>query len=147
MNALMLGTLECLFDTVCLGFLWSMQSDRPPPLPLTTETVEPSSQFMTNSTVAALSDKLFIEVWESQDVNYSEFFRQCNPTRCTYAYVSRANVGFIIATVFALIGGLSSVLKLAAPFLVKLNRFIVKRLSSRTAPEPVTSISQGFVSV
>ena len=147
LTALMLGTLECLFDTICFEFVWSIQSGGSAPLPLTTETVGPPSQFTSNSTVAALNDKLFIEVWESQDVNYSEFFHQCNPARCTYSYGSRANFVYIFATLFALIGGLSSVLKVAAPFLVKLNRFIVNRVSFRTTPAPVTSISQGFVSV
>ena len=144
-NALEQGTLECLYDSACLELLWSVKPNGSPPSPLTRNNINSSSQFLPNSTVASIIDQLFLEEWESQNVSYTDFFRQCQPTRCTYSSVSQGNIVYVLTTLIALLGGLSMILKLMAPFLVRLYRIISKNRSSATIPRTVMPISQGIV--
>ena len=147
-NALEQGTLECLFDSICLGLLWSMKPNgSPPPPPLTMNHINSSSRFMPSSTIASIIDLLFLEEWESQNVSYADFFRQCQPTVCTYSSVSRGNIVYVMTTLIALLGGLSMILKLLALFLVTLYHTISSKRPSPTTSQTVTSTRQGIVSV
>jgi hypothetical protein len=146
-NALEQGTLECLFDSNCLGLLWSVKPAGSPPSPLTMSNINSSSRFMPKSTIASIIDQLFLEQWESQNVSYADFFRQCQPIICTYSSVSRGNIVYVITTLISLLGGLSTILKLLVPFLVKLYRAISKKISSPVTLRTVRSISQGIVSL
>ena len=146
-NALEQGTLECLFDSQCLRLLWSVKPDGSPPPPLTMNNTIMPSRFMPNSTIASIVDQLFLEAWKSQNVSYIDFFRQCQPILCTYSSVSRGNIVLVMTTLIALLGGLSMILKLLAPFLVRLGQAISRKRSSSTALQTLTSVNQGIILV
>ncbi|CAF1690681.1 unnamed protein product, partial [Adineta ricciae] len=49
---------------------------------------------------------------------------QCSPKECTYTYEQRFNRAFIIATIFGIVGGLSTALQILIPLFVILLRRI-----------------------
>lgn len=146
-SALEQGTLECLFDTHCVRLVWSVKLDGSPPQPLTTNSTTLRSRFLPNSTIGSMVDQLFLETWKSQNVSYIDFFRQCQPILCTYSSVSRGNIVLVMTTLIALLGGLSMILKLLAPFLVRLGLTIFRKRSTSTALPTVASVNQGITLV
>lgn len=65
------------------------------------------------------------------NISHSQYFDQCQVSLCTYSVTSRFNLLYIITTLIALIGGLTKVLRILIPPIVK---FIRRRF---VPPPPV----------
>jgi hypothetical protein len=74
-----------------------------------------------NTTIQELVDDLMIEKWNGSTM-YERYYNQCQPTQCSYAIEARNDVVHIFTTLFGIIGGLTTVLMLIIPRLVKLIR-------------------------
>ncbi|UJR29660.1 hypothetical protein I4U23_017208 [Adineta vaga] len=86
--------------------------------------------FDINSTIGSIMDKAMIEKWTSK-VNYTNYYDQCRPIYCKYTYVNKNDVIYIFTTLFALIGGLVSILQLLVPCFVKLIRKMIRKWQQR----------------
>ncbi len=51
---------------------------------------------------------------------YERYYNQCQPAQCTYIYDTRNDVIYIVTTLFGIAGGLTTVLKLILPRLIRL---------------------------
>jgi hypothetical protein len=74
-----------------------------------------------NSSIKELVDKLMIEQWDVSPL-YETYYNECRPTQCTYKLETNNDIIYIITTLFGVAGGLSTVLKIIIPRLIKLVR-------------------------
>ncbi|CAF4216179.1 unnamed protein product, partial [Adineta steineri] len=77
------------------------------------------SIFDLNTTLSTIIKSDFIEKW-IQNINYSLYFNYCAPKLCFYTINKRFNIYYIITTIISVYGGLSIVLSLIIPAIVKL---------------------------
>lgn len=93
-----------------------------------------ASRFLPTSKLEGIISELLIEEWlPSSDVN--AHYEHCRPKVCTYTYVSRFEVIYIVTSVIGLFGGLSIILRLIIPLLIRvLIRQIEKRRQARIEP-------------
>ncbi|CAF1633602.1 unnamed protein product, partial [Adineta steineri] len=118
LEALLQSTLDCLYEIECLHLL----SDYFPVLNHMDvnwiDSVLTSKQ--QNLSVNDYFNNLFIEEWLPQ-INYSEYFNECQPSVCTYTATDRANISYAITLFISLYGGLVIILRLIASFLVSVS--------------------------
>ncbi|CAF3948424.1 unnamed protein product [Adineta steineri] len=76
------------------------------------------SIFDLNTTLSTIIKSGFIEKW-IQNINYSLYFNHCAPKLCFYTINKRFNIYYIITTIISVYGGLSIVLSLIIPAIVK----------------------------
>ena len=65
-------------------------------------------------------DNLFVQEW-STEVNYSEYFSQCAPALCIYTKTDHNNLSYTITLLLSLYGGLTIILRILTPLLVKIS--------------------------
>ena len=79
------------------------------------------SRFLANSTVQSIVENIMVDQW-IRNLSYPNYFDQCRPVSCKYSYSQKNDLLYMITTISALIGGLSSVLQVTVPRCVKLSR-------------------------
>jgi hypothetical protein len=119
-QSLLQSTLECFYDQECIDQLQSFISWSPSINP-TALNASLSSLYSVNSSVGDLIDKLMIEQWDVSPL-YERYYNECRPTQCTYKLETNNDIIYIVTTLFGIAGGLSTVLKIILPRLVKLVR-------------------------
>jgi hypothetical protein len=80
-----------------------------------------SSRYYPNSTVFDILSTLGIEDWNA-NINYSLYYNNCNPINCIYTITKKFNIPTVITTVVGLIGGLSVILRIVLPPIIKFFR-------------------------
>ena len=120
MEALLRSSFECFYNQTCISQLQSYYV-LSQPIPGTELNQLLSSQYSPNSTVQEMVDKLMIEEWNAS-VFYDKYYDQCQPKQCSYSYQTRNDAIYIITTLFGLVGGLITILKIFVPRLVQLLR-------------------------
>ncbi|CAF4190583.1 unnamed protein product, partial [Adineta steineri] len=108
------STLECFYNQSCLNLIQQYTNYKARINPIIPSN---SSQFSMNTTMAELIDHLFIEEWAT-NINYSTYFEKCLPLSCSYTYIQRFNLFYIITLLLGFQGGLTIVLKWICPKLV-----------------------------
>jgi hypothetical protein len=73
-----------------------------------------------------LVEQLMVDEW-SFNASYDSYFAQCNPSICTYTYVTQFDILFIITTVMGIIGGVVTILMLLTLPLVSFTRRFLYR--------------------
>ena len=71
--------------------------------------------------MADILDALAIEDWNEQ-INYELYYNHCNPINCFYTVTKKFNIPTVVTTITGLIGGLSVVLRILIPLVVKFLR-------------------------
>lgn len=79
------------------------------------------SQYNVTTKIEEIINNLMIEQWNSQ-TSFNSYFKQCSPQTCTYTYSKQADLQYMIATIFGLIGGLTTIFRIFVPNLVKFLR-------------------------
>ncbi|UJR34132.1 hypothetical protein I4U23_021539 [Adineta vaga] len=133
-----LSTLECFYNQSCLNLLHQYTNNENSSIPLSTN----FSSFLPNTTINELISHSFTEKW-SKNPNYSSYYNQCLPSLCSYTYVAKFNVLYIITLFLSLQGGLTLVLTWICP---KIIRIILKiyhyyRRRRRTSVHPDNSLT------
>ena len=80
-----------------------------------------SSRFTITSPIGDIIANMMIEQWQ-RNISYADYYAQCQPIYCKYSYARQNDALYIITTITALIGGLSSALQMFVPRVVKLLR-------------------------
>ncbi|CAF1006346.1 unnamed protein product [Adineta steineri] len=135
-EALLQSNLICFFNQSCIDGLRKaiLFKDN-----FTTSALDQSKLFYfnPNSTIRSMMEKAMVEKWVNSS-NYDEYYNQCRPIYCKYTYKNKNNTIYIITTLFALIGGVSTVLRFIVPRFVKLLRkILLRRQQRRTAIDTV----------
>ncbi|CAF1220689.1 unnamed protein product [Adineta steineri] len=126
-EALLQSTLQCFYDQNCID---ELQLYLTTASPLNATALDPSlsSQYSEYSTIENLLNILMIEKWNPTQM-YDQYYDECQPIECTYTIKTRNSVIYIITTMFGIVGGLITVLKLVVPQVVKFIRKKRSRLS------------------
>lgn len=130
--ALRQSSLACFYEVSCIKSIEEfLQVDMAPTMSVVPLSALQESQFNVNSTIDQLLFKAMTERW-TQNISHAQYFVQCRPTSCTYSFASRFNILYIVTTFIGLIGGLTKVLRLLVPGIVK----IIRR---RLSPPPISA--------
>ena len=78
------------------------------------------STFNVNDTMETIISRMFINRWE-EEVSYDGYFQGCGPRECTYTSYYRFDPLDIITTFLSIFGGLSTVLRVLVPILLKIS--------------------------
>ncbi|CAF4822219.1 unnamed protein product, partial [Rotaria sp. Silwood2] len=121
------SSFECFYESWCLSLIMNVSKTNMRPEPLHIQ-----SRFEHNTSLKKLLDELMIEQI-TMTVNFSSYYSICNPKYCTYSYIHRFDILFIITFTAGAFGGILTVLKFIAPFLIKLAYWIYS-LKNRDGP-------------
>ena len=113
-DAAFASSFQCFYDPECLSLIYPPTSRDGKPSPL----VNPS-RFARNVTLQMLLNELMIEE-NKTDVLYSSYYAECRPTYCSYSYSRRFHVLFMITLLVSAYGGISAILPLLIPLLIRL---------------------------
>jgi hypothetical protein len=130
-EALLKSTLECFYNQTCINTLQSYLTSLPP-MNTTPLDISMSSHFDENVTVQELLNQLMVEDW-NLSIIYKNYYEDCQPSQCSYSYVTKHDAIYIATTIVGLIGGLMSVMTCIIPIIVRLIVRLIQR--RRIAPE------------
>ncbi|CAF1187135.1 unnamed protein product [Rotaria sp. Silwood1] len=132
-NALFQSTLECFYNQSCLDIVISLTDA------LRTASVlnisNSSSRFSPTTTITVLFDNLMIESWDNF-TDFTTYFQICAPKTCSYSYVQRFFLIYVVTTIASVFGGIRVALHTASPLFVK---FILRLCCQR---DPVQEIEE-----
>ncbi|CAF4177164.1 unnamed protein product, partial [Rotaria sordida] len=94
-----------------------------------------------NETIESIINKLMIDSWTSNS-SFSSYYNICSPSSCTYEYISRNDLFFVITTILGIFGGLSLGLKL---LIIIILRFIENKINNNFFNGFITMIKNLFV--
>lgn len=80
-----------------------------------------TSRFQPNSTIADIVYALAIEDW-NEKIDYELYYNRCNPINCFYTVTKKFNIPTVLTTVIGLVGGLSVILRILIPPIIKFLR-------------------------
>lgn len=133
-QSLLDSTLECFYDDSCINIVKKHVNYTQFLEPLSIETRAKSRM---NTTVGELFNNLFVEQWLTT-INYLSYFKQCSPSLCSYNYIQKFSIIYIISFLLSLQGGLTIVLKWLCPKIVrmvlKLNQYRKKHINNVVHP-------------
>ncbi|CAF1564746.1 unnamed protein product [Adineta ricciae] len=126
-DSLFLSTLECFFEQTCLQLLIDMRQFDAiglfHPVDERVQTIKPlnheKTRFLPNATVQSIVSQLFIEDWNNS-TNFTAYYTRCAPKRCTYTKIQRFDKAYTITMMLGFYSGLSAILEIILPALVRL---------------------------
>ena len=124
-DSLLLSTFECFYNQSCIQMLfdWRLFSFETlyEPLSLNVTPLDSNlpSQYLPKTKLEDIVSQLLIEEWIVDSV-VAVHYEHCQPKVCTYTYVARFEVIYVITTVIGLFGGLSVILRLIIPLTIKI---------------------------
>ena len=125
------STLRCFYLRPCVNVMISYISTteqvniNPQPL----ETARDRSYTM-NSTIAEMFDHLMVDTW-SETISARAHFEACQPLTCTYSFVARHDLIYILTVLLGIIGGLNRLLRLIVPIIVRMTHTLFERRRNR----------------
>ena len=124
------SSLECFYQSSCIAIIEEFLQ-APIIFNKSILSLNPSviSRFKISSTIDQLLSNAMTEKWK-ENISHIEYFRHCKVLSCTYSFISKFDIVFIIITLISLIGGLTKVLRIVIPRIVK---FVRRRL----VPPPI----------
>jgi hypothetical protein len=132
-ESLLQSTLECLYDQVCVDELKSHFLSSSWTKVRALNAWLPSVYFI-DSTIQELVDNLMIEQWNAPPI-FEKYYNECLPMQCTYTFETKNDVIYIFTTLFGIVGGLTTVLKLLIPRLVNVIVYWIRKQRTRIVPE------------
>lgn len=121
MDGILASSLECFYYSTWLSMILQESSTAIRPSLLSWR-----SHFPRNATLQTLADELMIENFTTA-VLFSSYYAECRPSYCAYSYSRRFDWALMITLVASAFGGVSSVLRLISPWLIRLALFIYRR--------------------
>jgi hypothetical protein len=115
-ESLLLSSLQCFYDEECFNNVTYFVNTTST-LNVTALNASASTTFTPNSTVKEMIDQLMVERW-SWNITFAKYFGECEPSQCTYTVGSKNDAILIVTTVFGLVGGLVTILRIVVPRLV-----------------------------
>ena len=78
-----------------------------------------STRFSSNDTMESIMSELMVEFYNIS-VSFRNYYHTCQPLSCTYPLEIRSSLIYMVTTIIGLLGGLSVVLRLITPLILKL---------------------------
>lgn len=124
-DSVLSSTLECFYNQTCVQMLIDLRTvdigDEFLPFTLNITALDASarSRFSPKTPLKMIASQLLIDEWINTTYPIAHY-EQCRPSTCTYTYTGHYNIFYMITSVIGLWGGLSVVLRLVVPFIMKL---------------------------
>ncbi|CAF4350539.1 unnamed protein product, partial [Adineta steineri] len=115
----------------CLNILLSSYKN---PLNIAILNQSLSSRFLSTTKIELLINELFLEEMFNQ-TNYAKYYSQCLPTFCQYIYIHRFYWINVLTIFIGLLGGITTVLHIITPYIIRLILCIKKRCVSKKYEE------------
>jgi hypothetical protein len=131
-ESLLQSTLECFYDQDCVDKL--KKCYLPSPSMNVIALNASLSKYSENSTIQELVDNLMIEQWNVSLI-FEHYYNECLPMQCTYTLETKNDVIYIFTTLFGIVGGLTTVLKLLIPRLGNIIVYCIRKQRTRIVPE------------
>ena len=142
-GSVLLSTLECFYDKNCIKVLIDNydfdakglvrplddRAIRIQPLSIT------NSRFPSNTTIGEIFSQLFVEEWINS-TNHTSYYARCRPLECTYTLRKRFHIAYMFAIMLGFCGGLSAILEIILPPIVKL---IMRQMTKRNHTNTITT--------
>ncbi|CAF1045763.1 unnamed protein product [Rotaria sordida] len=145
-NALLQSTLECFYNQSCLDIVISLTDALRTVSALNIS--NSFSRFSPTTTIGILFDNLMVESWENS-TDFAAYFQTCAPKACSYSYLQRFFLTYMIATMASIFGGLSVALRITSPwfvkFILRLSCRQVRMLATNEGHEPNRISSQQII--
>jgi hypothetical protein len=133
-ETILFSDLRCFFDQACFNMLLSMFNvDMPNRLPLPESTLSMTAlnssnlfSFQPDGKLDQAFNKLFVDKWELLP-DFIGYYRICAPLACTYTIDRKLDIIYIVTTIIGLLGGVTIVLRLLIPVIVRFAHSIVSR--------------------
>ncbi|CAF3944753.1 unnamed protein product [Rotaria sordida] len=97
LEALLQSTFQCFYNQTCIDSNNVFQA-------LNTSS-STSSQFLTNSTIESILNKLMVEDY-SINISYENYFSKCEPLLCSYSYSGHRDILDVTLNITGIYGGL-----------------------------------------
>ncbi|CAF1092079.1 unnamed protein product [Adineta steineri] len=128
-DSLLFSNLQCLYQQKCIQLLIDMYYFDAVGLfhPLNNRTAHIQSleknktRFTPNTTIESIVSQLFVEDWRTSK-NFSAYYRRCAPKQCTYNIIRRFHMTYMITIMLGFYSGLSVILEIILPHLVRFIR-------------------------
>ena len=131
------STFECYFNKSCLNTIYQLiGSTSKYPFNATAMIYNSSNtQYNITTKIQQIIEQLMIEQWNEQ-ISFNSYYEQCNPGFCVYTYNKQGDLAYMFTTTIALIGGLTTILKIIVlP--------IVTFLRRKKRPQPIEIEADG----
>ncbi|CAF4102018.1 unnamed protein product [Adineta steineri] len=115
-ESLLQSNLQCFYNQTCIDTV-QLYLGSSTLINVTALDISLSNQFLENTTVADILDRLMVEEWINSSM-YGNYYNECQPSRCSYTVTTKNSAIYIVTTLIGLIGGLITVLKFVVPYLV-----------------------------
>jgi hypothetical protein len=120
-QSLLQSSLECFFDQKCANPVIQRASlfvEKNDEIWINSSILQiNSTRFSPNLPVEEIINEMMIEKW-GDNINYSNYYEQCEPKLCTYFFTSRNNALYVFTTMIGLFGGLSVAFRIIIPLIV-----------------------------
>lgn len=123
-ESLLATSLECLYsNSSCLSTMievWlneTISSEDLGPIPPLDASM--STRFAQTDTILAIVSELMVEQWEPL-LSFADYFQACAPSECSYSKEERRDLMSVFTILFSVFGGLSSLLRLFCPIIIRL---------------------------
>ena len=136
-EAMRQSNFQCLYDQTCLNRLLSYLITSQNQFNATTLNQTATSHFNTTTKVSDILAELMVDQW-IENISYSSYYAQCQPSQCTYSIVGRNSFIYVLTTLIGLFGGLYKALKITVPFAV---RIIRNRRHKKVSPTTTDQLS------
>ena len=128
------SSLECFYNETCLEILLSSYEESIN-VSVLNETL--SSRFSRNTKIEVLVNELFLEIMQNEKKHRS-YFEECAPITCSYTYSESFDWLSAVPTLIAVFGGLSTVLRVISPYLLKLFFYGKRKRQSTSVESPLS---------
>ncbi|CAF1356920.1 unnamed protein product [Didymodactylos carnosus] len=136
LESLFKSNFECLFNEACLNNSIKFHLDVVSTINIRVLNISAATIYKPNTSIEQIVLNMMIEQWNPNSFHKS-YYDKCKPNYCTYTYVKRFGIVYIITTILALIGGLITVLQI---LVIRIIAFI------RAKKKPIVSTRRGFMS-
>ena len=123
-ESLLATSLECLYsNSSCLSTMievWlneTISSEGLGPIPPLDASL--TTRFAQTDTILAIVSELMVEQWEPL-LSFADYFQACAPSECSYSREERRDLTSVFTILFSVFGGLSSLLRLLCPMIIRL---------------------------
>ncbi|CAF4058123.1 unnamed protein product [Adineta steineri] len=125
-DSMLHSTLECFYNRSCLDLIGISQAI----IPLNATV---PSRFQVNTTVNTIFEQLFLETWQNSS-KFTSYYNACDPEVCSYTYTQRGNFLYAMTMLLSLAGGLTTILGILIPLLVKFFRGLLVKCRGEAVP-------------
>ncbi|CAF1405920.1 unnamed protein product [Adineta ricciae] len=126
MQTVLQSSLQCFYNQTCLQVILSY-FQKSFDYNVSFQILSPNRLYRTDEKVEQMVDRLFIDQW-TINRSYENYYDRCAATLCTYSYIEHFNIFYISTTILGVYSGLTIVLRILIPFLVRIGfRLLCKR--------------------